>query len=49
MRCTFNIHKELKENPMRTNSKIYILGLENNQGRVEEYITCYMCILIAKH
>ena len=45
----FNIRIKLKENPTRSNGEIYILGLDNNEGRVMKDITCYMYTLIIGH
>ena len=36
---TFNIWTKLKENPTRSNGEIYILDVENSEGRVRKDIT----------
>ena len=35
-----------KREPNKSNDEIYILGLENSEGRVREDIKCYICTLI---
>ena len=45
----FNIQTKLKENPIRSNGEVYILGSENSEERVKKDITCYMCTLIIDH
>jgi len=47
--CIFNVWTNLKENPTRSNCEIYILGLENSEGRVRKDITCYICTLDINH
>ena len=43
---TFNILTKLKENTTRSNGEIYILDVENSEGRVRKSITYQMCTLI---
>ena len=40
---TFNIQTKVKENPIRSNEEIYILGPENSEGRArKDDIRCYI-------